>query len=304
MNKLILFKRALKAGISFLKRNGSGITATIIVLCLCLTLITGSFLFKGLTDFFIDEINEKIDISVYFNLDTNDDVILALKDDLKSLPEVKDITFISQQDSLEDFEKRHKNDDILIQSLEEINGNPFSASLNISAYNSSDYGSIASFIEGSKYNEHIEIVDYQENKKVIENLFATTKNINNFVIGLIILTSILAILVAFNTLRLTIYNSRDEVGVMRLVGASDWFIRGPFLIQGVFIGLISAIATFTFFAISIFFIDAKIAMVLGGFSLYGFFASHWLFILFLNLFIGVALGVISTLIAIRRYLRT
>lgn len=303
MSKLILFKRALKAGISFLKRNGSGISATVIVLCLSLSLITGSFLFKGLTDFFIDEINEKIDISVYFNLDTNDDVILALKQDLKSLPEVKEIVFISPQDSLEDFEKRHKNDDVLMQSLGEINGNPFSASLNIKAYNSNDYSSIASFVENSKYNEYIEIVDYQQNKKVIENLFETTKNINNFVLGLIVLTSILAILVAFNTIRLTIYNSKDEVGVMRLVGASDWFIRGPFLIQGIFIGLISAIATFAFFVVSIFFIDAKIAMVLGGFSLYGFFVSHWLFILFLNLFIGIGLGAISTLIAIRRYLK-
>ncbi|MDP2820612.1 MAG: permease-like cell division protein FtsX [bacterium] len=303
MNKFILFERALKSGLTFFKRNTIGITATIIVLCLSLSLITGSFLFKGLVDFFVDRINEKIDISVYFNLDAEDNAISALKDDLKKMPEVKAIEYISPSDTLEEFKEKHKNDDTLMQSLDEIGGNPFSASLNIKAYNSSDYSKITSFIESSSYKEYIEKVDYQENRKVIENLFSTTKNVNNLMNGLIILTSILAILVAFNTLRLIIYNAREEVNVMRLVGASDWFIRGPFLIQGVLVGLISAFATFIFFAIAIFLIDSKIADILGGFSLFGFFASKWPIIFLINLLVGVGLGVISTLIAIRRYLK-
>ena len=303
MNKFILFERAFKSGLTFFKRNTIGITATIIVLCLSLSLITGSFLFKGLINFFIDSINEKIDISVYFNLDTGDEAIAALKDDLKKMSEVKEVKYISQSDTMEEFKEKHKNDETLMQSLEEIGGNPFSASLNIKAYDSNDYSKITSFIESSSYKEYIEKVDYQENRKVIENLFSTTKNVNNLMNGLILLTSILAILVAFNTLRLIIYNAREEVNVMRLVGASDWFIRGPFLIQGVLVGLISAFLTFIFFLIVVFLIDSRISDILGGFSLFGFFASNWPIILFVNLLAGVGLGVFSTLIAIRKYLK-
>jgi len=299
----ILFERAIKSGLIFFKRNTIGITATIIVLCLSLSLITGSFLFKGLIDFFVDSINEKIDISVYFNLETDDSAISTLKEDLKKLPEVKAIEYVSPSDTLEEFKEKHKNDETLMQSLDEIGGNPFSASLNIKAYNSSDYSKITSYIENSSYKEYIEKVDFQENQKVIENLFKTTKNVSNFINGLILLTSILAILVAFNTLRLIIYNAKEEVNVMRLVGASDWFIRGPFLIQGVLVGLISTFITFIFFAVAIFLIDSRISDVLGGFSLFGFFASNWLIIFLLNLLAGVGLGVLSTFIAIRKYLK-
>jgi cell division transport system permease protein len=298
-----IIKRILKSGVEFFQRNKVGVTATVVVMFLSLSLMNGMFFLKGLTDFFVEEIQNRVDVSVYFDLETDEKAVLGLKEELDKLPEVKTVKYVSSEEALNEFKKRHKNDDFLIQSLEEIGTNPFSASLNIKAYDPSDYGIIVSFIENSKYKEYIEKVDYQENKKIIENLLKTTQNINRLVLILIILTGLTAILVTFNTLRLIIYNSREEIGVMRLVGASNWFVRGPFLVQGIIIGLISGILTFSVFGLVTFLVNSKMMEILGGFSLFGFFKANWFFILILNLGVGVILGCLSTVIVIGRYLK-
>ncbi|MDA1337147.1 MAG: FtsX-like permease family protein, partial [bacterium] len=113
----------------------------------------------------------------------------------------------------------------------------------------------------------------------------------------------IAVLVAFNTIRLTIYGSRDEIEVMRLVGASNWFIRGPFIIQGVIVGVLATlITTLLFFPVTLF-VGIKLQSFAPGFDLFSYFASNLLVIVFLQLAVGVGLGVISSLLALRRHLR-
>jgi len=302
MNREIA-KRILEAGVEFFQRNKVGVTATIVVMFLSLSLVNGMFFLKGLTNFFIEEIQNRVDVSVYFNLDASEKTVLGLKEKLDELPEVKKVQYVSPEETLSEFKEKHKNDDFLIQSLEEIGTNPFSASLDIKAYNPSDYGAIVNFIENSEYKNYVEKVDYQENQKVIKNLLKTTQNIDRLVLILIILTGLTAILVAFNTLRLIIYNSREEIGIMRLVGASNWFIRGPFLVQGFIIGLISAILAFGVFGLISFLVDSRMTEILGGFSLAEFFKDNWIFILVLDLVAAALLSCFSTVVALRKYLR-
>lgn len=301
--RVTLIKRILKSGLAFFRRNTVGVTATIVVMSLSLSLINGAFFIKGMSDFFVEKIKNRVDISVYFDLNTNEEKVQELKKELAELPGVKEVRYVSPEETLREFKERHKDDEFLMESLEEIGTNPFSASLNIRAYNPSDYKAIADFIEKSKYKEYIEKVDYQENREIINNLFRITKNINRLVTFLVVLTGLLAVLVAFNTLRLIIYNTREEITIMRLVGASNWFIRAPFLVQGIIIGIVSGILTFAIFGIVILFIDEKATIVLGGFSLLEFLKANWIFLIGLNLFVGVLLGTISTLIVIGKYLK-
>jgi len=122
-----------------------------------------------------------------------------------------------------------------------------------------------------------------------------------FVLGIV--TVLVAVLVAFNTIRLTIYNSKEEIEVMRLVGTSNWFIRGPFLVQGLVVGVMASVVSLLLFYGVVFFMSPRIGAFVPGFSLTGYFVDNIFSIVLLQLAVGVGLGIASAMIAIRRYLK-
>ena len=145
-------------------------------------------------------------------------------------------------------------------------------------------------------------VDYSQKKPVIERLFSLTSNINTTGIVLSIILALVAVLIAFNTVRIAIYNSKEEIETMRLVGASDWFIRGPFMVQGIISGLWAVLITFLIFSAAVYFLSPKVAIIVPGLNLSSFFFSNFLVILLLQLAAGVGLGVIASWLAVRKHL--
>ena len=117
-----------------------------------------------------------------------------------------------------------------------------------------------------------------------------------------LILAMVAVLVSFNQVRLAIYNSREEIGIQRLVGASNWFIRGPFLAEGAMSGIFASVATTIVFSIILLILSPRFDVILSGFSISGvFFAKFWP-LFFIQMLIGVGLGVFSSIIAIRKYL--
>ena len=110
--------------------------------------------------------------------------------------------------------------------------NPLEASLNIKAKLIDNYESIASFLESTRFSAMVDTVNYRQNQKVIEKLSSILSTVRNSGFIAILVLGFIAVLVTFNTIRLKIYSMREEIGVMRLVGASNWYIRGPFIIEG------------------------------------------------------------------------
>ena len=266
-------------------------------------LITSLYLLGGVTQFLIADLEEKVDISVYFKEDSSESNILKVKDEVAKIPEVKEIEYISKEEILDRFSQRYKDNQLLMESLQELGMNPFLPSLNIKAWQASQYGSVANFLENNSLKNIIEKVDYHERKPIIEKLSQITSNVNR--VGLIfsITLAIVAVLVAFNTIRLAIYNLREEISIMRLVGASNWFIRGPFIIQGAIAGLVSAvISSLIVFAVC-YFLSPKLEIVIPGFHLFNYLISNYLIVILGQFAIGVILGVFSSVIAIRRYLQ-
>jgi cell division transport system permease protein len=189
-----------------------------------------------------------------------------------------------------------------MESLEEVGMNPFLASLNIKAFEASQYQAVANFLENTDFENKIEKIDYYQRKPVIERIFSLTSNLNKFGIGFSVVLAIIAILVAFNTTRLAIYNSREEIKIQRLVGASNWFIRGPFLVQGAITGFFAALICLLVFVSITWGLSSKIEILFPGLNIFNLFITNFWPILFLQLITGIGLGIVSSLIATRKYL--
>ncbi len=112
----------------------------------------------------------------------------------------------------------------------------------------------------------------------------------------------IAVLVVFNTIRLAINNSKDEISTMKLVGASNWFIRGPFIIQGAVYGFIAFLLSIFFSGLSAYFLSAKIAVLMPGFNLFGYFLSNFWLLVFVQLIFGVGLGMLTSFMVVKKYL--
>ena len=188
-------------------------------------------------------------------------------------------------------------------SLEIVGQNPLLASLNIKAFSANQYLAISEFLQNTPLASIISDVDYFDRAPVIERLSALTAGIQSAVLLVTLFAGFIAMLVVFNTIRVTIYSSRDEIEIMRLVGASNWFIRGPFIIQGIIVGVLATlITTLLFFPLTLF-VGIKLQAFVPGFDLFSYFANNLLLIVFLQLVTGVLLGVVSSFLAIRKYLK-
>ena len=298
-----LIKRIIRFGWQGLTRDGGMILANIFIMTMAISLVTSLFLFKDISQFLISSIQEKVDVSVYFKYETSEKDILGAKRRNCSIARGKEVSYVSREQALEKFTEMHKDDAVLMESLVEVGTNPFLASLGIRASQASQYEAIVSFLESSNLNYLIEKIDYYQRKPVIDRIYDLTSSFNKigFVLSLILI--IAAILVAFNSVRLSIYNSREEIKIQKLVGASNWFVRGPFLAQGAICGFFAALVSLLLFFLLTLGFNSQAEVLFPGLGLFGFFMSNFFLILFIQLFTGILLGIVSSLVAVRRYLR-
>jgi len=299
-------KRIFKSGWQSFSRDGDIAAANIFIMTMTILLATSLFLFKNISQILISAIREKADISVYFKTAAQEEDILNIQEELSKIPEVKDVEYVSKEKALEDFIQRHKDNQVLMGSLEEVGGNPFLAALNVRAFEASQYQAVVNFLDATLepvYQNLIEKVDYYQRKPVIERIFALTSGAGKVGIFLSIVLAIVAILVAFNTIRLAILNQAEEIKIQRLVGASNWFIRGPFLVQGAISGIISTLISLLIFALICWFLGPKIEFLFSGLNVWKFFTGNFFTIILIQLSTGILLGAISSSIAIRKYLK-
>ncbi|MBU1102813.1 ABC transporter permease [Patescibacteria group bacterium] len=296
--------RILKSGFQSFWRNYWLTTATVAIMILALLGIAGLALFNVMTQAVVANLENRVDISVYFNTDTDEAKILSIRQELVELNEVKSVDYVSQEEALKRFQERHKDNPVLMQSLQELESNPLEASLNIKARNATQYEAIANYLAQDRFQGAIDKINFNQNKEIIARLTRLTGNIQNGGLLISVFLGLLAMLVSFNTIRLTMFNWRDEISVMRLVGASNWFIRGPFLVEGIIYGVVSAAATLLLIYPILYVISPKVTSFLSGVDLLYFYQSNFWQFLLLLLGVGVALGGVSSLIAIRRYLRS
>lgn len=298
------FKRIFNFAVNDFSRNKGISIAAIFVLTVTIMLVTGLFFFQGITNYLTTQIQNKIDITAYFKDGTQEQDILNVKDELlKTSTSIKNIEYVSKAQALTSFNTKHQDDAVLSQALQEVGANPFLPSLNITTTGDpTQYAQIANLLQTSDFSKLIDSVDFSEKKDTIEKVYSITSNINIFGLILGIILVIVAILVVYNTVGLVIENSKEEISTMKIVGASNGFIRGPFVIQGIIYGVIAFIICIVLTGIAAYFLASKLQVVLPGFDLFGYFLTNWWILVLIQLGFGMAVGAVSALIVVKKHL--
>jgi cell division transport system permease protein len=294
--------KIIKNGWEGFWRQGFLTFATSLVIFIAVVLGTSLFFFQGGISYLISEIEDKIDVSVTFKEGTLRATILEFREELVQLPEIKKVDYVSPEEAYETFVEKNQGNQYM-EALELLDVNPFLATLRIQAKSTDQYVGIADYVRRSAYIESIAEVNDYERGAMISSLRELTQGIQGIGIALTIFLSLIAVIVTFNTLRLSIFSQKEEIEIMRLVGATNGFIRGPFLFQGVLCGLFAAAFSFIVFTFSLFSLNQKFIELFMGFDVLAFFQSNILIVLLLQLLIGVGLGVLSSYFAVRKYLK-
>lgn len=304
---IIVLKRIIKAGFLNFKRSGLISFAAVLVMTITLSVITGLIILQAVLNFSLTQIKDKVDVTIYFNVGASEDKILSLKSTIENLPEVKEVSYTSANEALKKFRERHEKDYPTIQALDEISTNPLGAYLNVKAKEVSEYESIANFMKSDNALvlgsvSIIDKVNYYQNKGVIEKLNNITLGAEKlgFLVTLILI--IIALIITFNTIRLTIFISKEEINVMRLVGASKARVRGPFMIEGFIYGFTSTILTLLIFLPITIWLGKNMTGFLGM-NIYDYYTGNIWQIGGIVLLSGVFLGMVASALAVRKYLK-
>lgn len=299
-------RRVVKAGFVGFWRNAYVSLASVFVISVALFVIGATMFIDQLLTTSLQSLQQKVDINVYFVPSASQDEVDAIRTAVAALPDVANVTYTSREEALANYRERNQNDEIAMQALAELDENPLGANLAIQARETSQYENIARFLEerrdSAAQTPVIDEINYERNKESIDALTNIIGAVERASIVTMLVLIVASILITFNTIRLAIYTAREEISIMRLVGASNMFIRGPFMLQGVMYGLVAGV-----FSLMVFY---PIMVWLGPrteaffeFNLFTYFISNFSYIFGVLVGIGVVLGLISSVLAVARYLR-
>ncbi len=302
--KTLKLWRTFKEGWLNFRRNGWLSFATVSILTLSLFIVGLSTLLGLTTHYMLENMRDKVSINVSFNPDIPEQRMLEIRDELaKYRKEIASVDYVSREAALEIFLAENQSNPAVLQAIEEIGENPLLPSLVIKSTAPEYFQVIVNQIQRSTFQSDISRINYDKNRKVFDNLERNSKSIQKVggILGIAFI--FIAVLITFNTIRITIYSHRQEFEIMRLVGTSNIYVRMPFVFEGIFYGIAAALTT----TLALFGAAYVISPLTQGALPQGNFMGLYLqfFIpFFLGLILlGVFLGVLSSSIAIRRYLK-
>jgi cell division transport system permease protein len=273
-----------------------------------LTIVLFSIIANATFNNTINDINQKIDISVYLK----DTVTQQQRDDftnqLKGLPNVKSVNYISKEQALANYKEDNKDNLDLLLAISQTD-NPLPATIQIKPEDPVRINDIKSVIEEPKNLAlQSDQTSYSgDRKEAIDKISHATSFFKKAVLVGVVIFAIISMLIIFNTIRMAIFNRRDELKIMRLLGAKPWYIRGPFIVETMIYGIVAAVASIAICNL-LFVVESQAfnASSLGLLDITfanDYFGQHFWLFLVMQLTAGMAIGAISALIATKRYLR-
>lgn len=307
-HRMIQQGRIIKTGGLNFIRNLTLAIAAISVMVITLTIILFSYIANTAFSRTIAELNDKIDISVYLKDEVMDDERNKLVNDLQAIGNVKSVEYISKDKALEDYKKSNENNLDLLLAISATD-NPLPASLRVKPRDVNKIDEIKSFLERGdiKALQSDETSYSGDRKAAIDKITAATTFFQTAGIVGVVVFALVSVMIIFNTIRMTIFNRRDELQIMRLLGASTGYIRGPFIVEtiiyGIVAGLVSLAIVETILSGATYAIAESSLIPLDIQFANDYFAKHFWLILTAQLAIGILIGAASSLIATRRYLK-
>lgn len=306
--KLITFNRVITAGIHNFFRNATLAVAAMAVMVITLGIILFSVIANATFANTIQQITSKIDISVYLK----DSVTVTDKDklvnDLQHMQNVKSVKYLSKDDALQNYKQQNKDNLDLLLAISQTD-NPLPATIQVKPKDPNKIQEIQNYLDGpdAKALQSDKTSYSGDRKTALDKITSATKFLQQAgIVGVIVFATV-SILIIFSTIRMAIFNRRDELHIMRLLGASTWYIRGPFVVESVIYGVISAVISIvlcnSIFALSATAFDASSLGLLDIKFASQYFASHFWIILAGQLAVGILIGAVSSVVATRRYLK-
>lgn len=299
-------RRIARTGLMSFWRNGFVSLASVLVMIITLSVIGAIVFLNVLLETSLTAIKDKVDVNVYFVTDAPEEDILAVKTSLEQLPEVASVTYTSREQALENFKARHENDQLTLRALDELGSNPLGAVINIKAKEPSQYEGIAAFLENDSAlspsgSSIVDKVNYFQNKTAIDKLNTIISAADKLGFGIMVALIIISVLITLNTIRLAIYISREEIAVMKLVGASNMYVRGPFLIVGMLYGAIAAMLTLIIFLPLTYWLGDASQNFFIGINVFNYYLANFGQIFLLIMLSGILIGAISSFLATKKY---
>ena len=301
-------RRVVRAGFVGFWRNAYVSLASVFVLTVSLFVIGATMFVDQLLTTSLSTLQSKVDINVYFVPDAQEEEIDLLRTAVAALSDVERVDYTTREEALQQYRERNQDDEIAMQALEELNENPLGANIAIQAKETSQYEQIARFLEEQRELEQpqapvIDEINYARNKESIDTLttiIGATEQASFLVLAVLLIASIL---ITFNTIRLAIYTSREEIAIMRLVGASNMFIRGPFMLQGMMYGFLAGLLALLIFYPVLVWLGPS-TETFFELNLLTYYLDNIGYIFSVLVGIGIILGLVSSTLAVARYLRT
>ena len=308
--RFLSLTRIIKTGFINLFRNISLSAAAIAVMMITLTIILFSVLANATFQNTIAQINNEISISVWLNDSVTTQQVKSEMASLRKLPNVKSVSYISKTQALAIYKSEQPNNSQLQQEVTETN-NPLPASIEVKPFDSTKIQTIENFL---KQPATVALEDPQysnsyggDQKVAIDKIAHATSILREAGLIAIVVFAAVSVLIIFNTIRMAIFNRREEIRTMRLLGARTWYIRGPFVVESMCYGIFAAIiATLLVDAVFVGSTSALEASSLGLLDInysHTYFVHHFWVLLTLELTIGIIIGAVSSVIATRKYLR-
>jgi len=299
--------RSIKYGFQNFGRNIFLSIATTSIMVLTLFGLGFFMVINQISSDALSGIQDRVDISVYLKEGLEEGQVNDFIEYVKGVEGVRETNLITKEMALDKFKETYKDNPSIIQSLQVLDENPLPVTLTIKAENSDFYQNINDTLLASEYKEStIQETDYQKStsKEIIDRLNNVIRVTRNVGISVIIVLATIAVLITYNTVRLTLYSYRQEIEIMRLVGASDFQIKGPFFVEGILFGIFGTFISFLILFVVVLLISQTITSFISGAQSPSEYVLNKSFLIIgIQLAVGIALGVGSSLIAINRYLK-
>jgi len=306
--RLVTLLRIIHTGMVNFIRNISLAIAAMAIMVVTLTIVLFSLIINFTFSHTITQITSKIDISVYLNASDTKTQTTNLVSEIQHLPNVQSVQYLDKAQVLAEYEKQNTANQQLIQAVNETS-NPLPPTIIIKPISLNNLASIKNFLSKPSINAlQTDPPSYSGQEKLaIDRITHATDVLQEIGVIAVVVFAAVSVLIIFNTIQMAIFNRRDEIQIMRLLGAGTWYIRGPFIVESIIYGILSGV-------ISVLIINAAFqassntlqASSLGlldiGYA-NNFFDSRFLQLLTFELGLGIVIGAVSSLIATRRYLK-
>lgn len=305
--KGITLSRVIRTGVVNFVRNAWLAIAAMAVMTVTLTIVLFSVITNATFANTIAQITDKIDVSVFLKDEITSQQRSEIVSGLDGLPHVKQVTYLSKEDALRNYQKQNADNPQLLSAISATD-NPLPATILVKPTDLNKINDIKVFLGQNGRGDVIEDISYSGDRKTaIDKITHATNVLRQVGIFAVLLFALISVLIIFNTIQMAIFNRRDELTIMRLLGASTWYIRGPFVVENIVYGIFSAVLSIAI--IKVLFIVASSALQASSLGLLDinyaseYFNAHLWQLLALQLGVGILIGAASSVVATRRYLK-